>query len=299
MKKTIPMILGIIVVIVMFVVFLSATTIKTGQVGLIVRFGEIQETTLSSGINFVVPVLDKVVKLDTKIQERLIDVGDEIHEPIKGITKDRVSFYGNNLSVAFYVEPTEAADVYLIANSENLATTVVRVQDISEAFQKAVSEKNSSEIYGGSSISDEMKEMLQQEVDERFGEGKVYITKMTVGEATFSAEYNDALVQKASAQIQQDQARIENQTELEKINAQAERARIQAETEKTVAEIEAQIKVVEAKAEAEANKAIAESITPEMIDYMEAEARKEHGWVAVQGGTAVASIPIETENEYE
>lgn len=32
---------------------------------------------------------------------------------------------------------------------------------------------------------------------------------------------------------------------------------------------------------------IAESITPELIQMMEAQARQEHGWVTVQGADAV------------
>lgn len=47
-------------------------------------------------------------------------------------------------------------------------------------------------------------------------------------------------------------------------------------------------KVIEAQAEAEANKILSESITPELIQMTEAEARKEHGWVTVQGADVVA-----------
>ena len=55
-----------------------------------------------------------------------------------------------------------------------------------------------------------------------------------------------------------------------------------------IAESEAQVKLIEAQAEAQANQVIAQSITPELIQMKEAEARLEHGWVTVQGaGTVV------------
>lgn len=44
-----------------------------------------------------------------------------------------------------------------------------------------------------------------------------------------------------------------------------------------------------AEAEAEANRTIAASITPELIQMTEAEARLEHGWVTVQGVDAVVT----------
>ena len=48
-------------------------------------------------------------------------------------------------------------------------------------------------------------------------------------------------------------------------------------------------KLIEAQAEADANRVIAESITPELIEMKEAEARDKHGWVTVMGGTPVVN----------
>ena len=44
-----------------------------------------------------------------------------------------------------------------------------------------------------------------------------------------------------------------------------------------------------AQAEAEANRLISESITQELIDMKEAEARMEHGWVEVTGADTVVA----------
>ena len=50
---------------------------------------------------------------------------------------------------------------------------------------------------------------------------------------------------------------------------------------------EADKKLIEAKAEADANKMLEQSITPELIQMKEAEARLEHGWITVTGGTPI------------
>ena len=47
--------------------------------------------------------------------------------------------------------------------------------------------------------------------------------------------------------------------------------------------------MIEAQAEADANKVLSESITSELIQLKEAEARLKHGWVTVQGADTVVT----------
>lgn len=93
-------------------------------------------------------------------------------------------------------------------------------------------------------------------------------------------QLDEALQQKIQAKEQAKQdAEI---AELEKQTAVAE-----AEVEKTKAQAEADVKVIEAQAEADSNRIIAQSVTPELIQMTEAQARLEHGWVTVQGADSV------------
>lgn len=72
--------------------------------------------------------------------------------------------------------------------------------------------------------------------------------------------------------------------------AEQETAKVEAETKLIKAENEAAIKVVEAQAEADANRLKSQSITQQLIDMKNAEARLKHGWVEVQGaGTVVTT----------
>lgn len=68
--------------------------------------------------------------------------------------------------------------------------------------------------------------------------------------------------------------------------AEQEKVKVEAETKLIKAQNEADIKVLEAEAEAKANKLKSESITKELIQMKEAEARFKHGWVTVQGSDA-------------
>lgn len=89
----------------------------------------------------------------------------------------------------------------------------------------------------------------------------------------------------------QDKIRAKEQAkqdaEIAELNKQT--ALAQAETDKVVAQTKADVALIEAQAEAESNRAISQSITPELIQMKEAEARLKHGWVTVQGADNVVT----------
>lgn len=63
---------------------------------------------------------------------------------------------------------------------------------------------------------------------------------------------------------------------------------IRRSNRKLEAEGAAEVKRIAVEAQADANRAISSSITPELIQMKEAEARLKHGWVTVNGaGTVV------------
>ena len=84
-------------------------------------------------------------------------------------------------------------------------------------------------------------------------------------------------------------AKEEAKQEAEKAELDLVTAQKQAETNKVKAEGEAAVKVIEAQAEADANKLISNSITQNLIDMKEAEARMKHGWVNIQGANTIVT----------
>ena len=82
-------------------------------------------------------------------------------------------------------------------------------------------------------------------------------------------------------------ARVKAAQENELKKQELENEKIEAEKKKVIAEGEAEKKLIEAEAEAQANKIISDSITPALLEQMEMEARATHGWVEVQGGSAI------------
>lgn len=77
--------------------------------------------------------------------------------------------------------------------------------------------------------------------------------------------------------------RVKTTQEKQQAILEQEKIKVEAETALIKAQADANVKLEQAKAEAEANRLLSESITPELIQMKEAEARLKHGWVEIQG----------------
>ena len=118
-------------------------------------------------------------------------------------------------------------------------------------------------------------EILQASLDSKYGENTVIIHKVVIGNTDFEDSYNQAIADKQKQQIAYEQQQIENQKAVEKAEADAKVAEINANAEKQKTEIAAEAQAnaikIEAEAQAEANKMINDSVTANVIAYMQAD----------------------------
>ena len=68
-----------IIVIALIVLFASIKTVPTGTVGVKTRFGAVQDTVITEGINLKVPFIEKIVLLNCKIQKIEINTLEEFN----------------------------------------------------------------------------------------------------------------------------------------------------------------------------------------------------------------------------
>lgn len=143
-----------------------------------------------------------------------------------------------------------------------------------KASRETVSDYSLLDIYsqGNQDASAEVTKSFRESV-EKLG--------FIVQDVTLGTPEADAATQSAI------DARVKAAQENELKKQELENEKIEAEKKKVIAEGEAAKALIAAEAEAKANKIISDSITPELLDQMEAQARIEHGWVTVQGGSAI------------
>ena len=276
---------GILIIALLFGVFgafMCLEVVPNGYCGVQYSMnGGDKDEVLSQGWHFVAPTTK--VKEFTVSNEQLIlskdeRDGSETDQSFNVSTADNAS-----ISVSFqmtyrYIQ-ADLVDTYKkfrgmsgedIVNSR--VTTVLKSK-----ISEITTDYTMMDIYSGnrSEINAKITEYLNNEFRDAYG--------IEVLDASIIDVHPD---EKLQASID---ARVTALQNKQKAEAEQETAKAEAETALIKAQAEADVALTKAKAEAEANKVLAQSITPELIQMKEAEARLEHGWVEITGAETVVT----------
>ena len=212
-------------------VFGCFSTIKSGEVGIITRFGKIIDTTKNEGLVFKLPI-DKMTKINIKVQKY------ENYTALSTSTKDMQVVNNIKVSINYRLDKDKVIDLYKKVGVDY--NTNVLEPSIQETVKAVISKYTAEELVTRrSEISLDMNNTL----DERIKGYGINSVAVSINNFDFSAAYNDAIEKKAVAE-----------QEVETSKNQLEKAKIDAEKKK-----------VEAQGEADANALLEESLTDEII----------------------------------
>ena len=270
--------------------------VPVGYVGVVYSAGGVEDKTIPQGWHMMSP-LKKVAHFPISQQQIVFsnDPSDYDAKEHADWSIDAPADGGMvkiNLTVNYNFMPDRVVELYSRFNGMNGETLVEsRIQNSIIAFVKEVTPRFSvMDIYSDkkSEVNEAITEYLNEKLQDEYG---INIASALV----IDVELDNTLMQKVQAKEQAKQdaeiAELEKQTAM----AQAETDKVKAQAKADVDLIEAQAEAdaarIAAEAEAEANSNIAQSITPELIQWQEAQARMEHGWVTVQGADTVVTNP--------
>lgn len=255
--------------------------VSVGNVGVVYTSKGVKNETLSPGWHWI--GFTERVKQFPVSQQQIVFSNDPADYNAKEHADWSIDAPANggmvkiNLTVNYSFKADRVIDIYTRFNGmdgEQLVETYIQNSII--AYVKEVTPKFSvMDIYSDkkSEVNKALTEYLNEKLSDEYG---IQITSALIIDVELDTGLQEKI--KAKEQAKQD-AEI---AELEKSTALA-----QAETDKVKAQTAADIEVIEAQAQADANRIISESITPELIQMTEAEARLKHGWVTVTGADSV------------
>lgn len=258
------------------IILSSVTIIPTGNTGVKTRFGQISKDVVPTGINFTIPFVEKVEIVSNKKQDISID------DQIWGESSDKVQVYGSQFQITYQINPEYSAMLY--SSVSDYRNSLINSYMVASSFKDAASNLSSKEVTVRGKVEPLTFEILQEKINEKYGENAIIINQVLINDMNFEESYNQSILDKNQAEITYEQSQISNRTAIEK----AEADKVVAETN---AKSQAESKLILAKAEAEANAILAASLTPEILQQMEMEARLKHGWVTVNSGGSVIAQP--------
>ena len=262
-------------------VLLCTERVHTGYVGVVYSAKGVEQQTISQGWHFMSPL--KHVSEFPITQQRVVfsnapsDYGVKEHADWHIDAPANGGTIAINLTVNYNFLPEHVVELYTkFGGMDGESLMESKIQNDIIAYVKEVTPQFSvMQIYSDdrAGVNTAITNYLNEKLTAEYG--------INVSSALIvDAQPDDTLMQKIRAKEQAKQ-----DAEIAELNKQT--ALAQAETDKVKAQTEADVKMIEAQAEADANKVLSESITPELIQMKEAEARLKHGWVTVQGADTV------------
>jgi prohibitin 1 len=247
--------------------FSFTETIKQGHAGVVFsKSSGVQEETLPQGFTVVNP-LHKITEYPVSTETITYKELPLATVDGKPLNVDITIEYFNNVEKLPYIynkfkgqKPEAIEQNWLKSRAKDSALEVTSKYTILEVFQN--------------------REAIKTEILERFAKD-VKSHGFEIENVVFGTPQPDENTQKAI------QAVVDAQQDLEKLKIDKEKATQIAEKQKIEAQGIAEAEIEKAKGTAEANRLIQQSITPELLQKMEMEARIQHGWVEIQTGQAI------------
>lgn len=216
-QKNIKVGCGCMVFIILFILLLcSFKTVKSGEVGLKIRFGKIVDTSLTEGINWKIPFIEKVVKVNIKVQKTEMSV--------EASTKD-LQIVNTTVAVNYRVDSNKAS--YLYKTVGNAYEETVLQPAIKESIKSAIAQYNAEEITTNrTTVSESCLNAIQSKVD-KYG---IIIEDFNLTDFSFSAEYTKAIEEKQVAEQNLEKAKLEAEQKITEAQATADANNLLQET---------------------------------------------------------------------
>jgi regulator of protease activity HflC (stomatin/prohibitin superfamily) len=263
-----PRSIGLIILLIIIIIILWGTfvIIPAGNRGVMLWWGSVESRIMGEGLNFKVPIAERVLKVDVRVQPH----------PFKEIDAASKEYQMVKLSgmMNFHIDPAYVNDLYQKVGLD-FAPKV-----IDPAFNDFV--KEVVPIYQIGEIlpkREEIRKRAMAKLGDNLARYHIIVDDIYFANIRFSPEYERAIEAKQVAQQQ-----VETQRQ---VLAQRE---IEAQQKVATAKGEAESIQVVAQGQAKANDALSRSISPILVQYKSVE--KWNGILPQVSGNAVPFIDL-------
>jgi len=227
---------GLVAVLILALILNPFVIIGPGLRGVVLTFGAVQGRVMGEGLNLRIPLVQRVVLMDVRVQKEQVDAAAASKD-----LQDAIS----TIALNYHVNPEKVNRVYQdlgLSFKERIIDPTVQ-----EAVKAVTAKFTAVElITTREKVRAEMRDLLK----ERLLTYDILVDDFSVVNFKFSRQFSEAIEQKQTAE----QLALKAQRDLERIK------------------IEADQKVASARAEAEALRLQKENITPLLVQLREIEA---------------------------
>lgn len=229
--------------------------------------GGLRKESLDAGVHWIIPFVEQVRTYPISRQTYTMSatptegyvVGDD---SIRARTNDGQEVF-IEASVIYSIDPDHIINLHINWQdryTDELVRPTARgiIRDVASQFgvEEIVSTQRAA-----------MEEQISSAMDLKFGENNLILVDFVLRDVHFSEEYALAVEQKQIAEQQAQQAKFVVESKKQEAEQARQIAQGQADAAVIAAQGAAEARLIEAQAEAEANRLLAQSLTPELVQY--------------------------------
>ncbi len=216
-KKRIGLVIGIILLII--VITSSFCIVESGEVGIRIRLGKVAKQTTQEGINMKVPVIEKVEKMNIRVQKIEVNT-DSSSKDLQDVNM--------SLVVNYHIDKKEAVELYRTVGKDY--EQIILRPAIEEEIKAVTSQYTAEDLIIKRS---EVSEKCRSELEKKVSKYGLVINDFNITNFKFSDEFSKAIEEKQVAE----QKVLTAKQELEKERIEAEKKIVKAEAEKQANEL--------------------------------------------------------------
>lgn len=236
------------------IIYGSFTTIPAGQRGVVTRFGAITGDILGEGLKTKLPFMESVVKMSVQTQK---------YEATSTAASRDLQDVKTGIALNWRLDPSTAAEVYKTLGLEYIDR--IAAPAIQETIKQVTARYNAEDLI---LKREEVKAAITESLSSRLRERGIITETISITDFQFSSTFIAAIEAKVAAEQSVLEAR--NKLERVKVEAQQREAEAKGEASARIAKAEGEAEYIRVVTDAQvaANNAIAQSLTPEVLQYI-------------------------------
>jgi regulator of protease activity HflC (stomatin/prohibitin superfamily) len=201
-------------------IFKPFTIVNTGDRGVVMRFGKVQNIILDEGIHPIMPIATSVKKISVRVQKTDIES--------QAGTKD-LQVITVAVALNWHIDPAHVSNVYQrVGDREQIVNTII-LPAITEVLKAATPNKTAEEILKERA---ELKAEIDNKIKLRLAAYGIQVDDVSLVNVAFSPEFTRAIEAKQIAEQEAKQADYVALKAKKDAEAEVNRARGQAEAQK-------------------------------------------------------------------
>jgi len=197
----------------------SVVIVGAGFRGVIINFGQVQDTIYNEGLHWKIPVMTEIKQISVRVQKTdiLAQVGSKDLQEVQ-----------LDVAVNWHIDPTKVNNLYQTVGDEIQVVNRILNPAVGEVIKAAAAKKNAEEIL---TKRPELKAEIDDNLNERLGEYGILLDSVSLLDVDFTKEFAAAIEQKQIAEQEAQRAVYIAQKAAREAEAEVNRAKGRAEAQ--------------------------------------------------------------------